>query len=206
MSRPIVVLGSGGHAKVVIATAKAMGREVLAALDGNPSRHGDSILGIPIPGDFSLAANYPDAEFILAIGDNSTRARLAETLALPWATLIHPSAVIAASHPIGEGTVIFAGAVVQPDTKIGRHVILNTSCSIDHDGVVGDFAHLAPGVHLSGNVTIGEGVLMGVGSCGKPGVTIAPGITVGAGAAVVTNLHEPGTYVGVPARLRLGTR
>jgi len=205
LSGPIVVLGGGGHAKVVIATARAMGRDVLACLDGNPARHGESILGVPIPGDFSLASSYPDAEFILAIGDNATRAKLADSLDLPWATLIHPAACVETDLPLGEGTVIFAGAIVQPDTRIGRHAILNTACSIDHDGVVGDFAHLAPGVHLSGNVTVGERVLLGVGSCGKPGVSIAAGIIVGAGAAVVNDLTEPGTYVGVPARLRLGT-
>jgi acetyltransferase EpsM len=80
-------------------------------------------------------------------------------------------------------------------------VILNTSCSVDHDCVVEDFAHLAPGVRLAGNVHVGEGALLGVGSCVIPGVRIGRWATVGAGAAVIEDVPDYATVVGVPARV-----
>jgi acetyltransferase-like isoleucine patch superfamily enzyme len=106
---------------------------------------------------------------------------------------------------IGEGTVIFAGVILQPRTRIGSHVIVNTAASVDHDGLLEDFVHVAPGARLSGQVTIREGALMGVGSAAIPGTTVGAWAVVGAGGAVVADVAPGATALGVPARPREGS-
>lgn len=105
---------------------------------------------------------------IIAVGDNAKRRQIAiehEGIrpAMVYDTVIHPSAVVSPSAVIGAGTVIMAVAVVQANARIGKHCIINTCASVDHDCIVGDYAHIAPGAHLCGHVEIGEGSLVGVG-------------------------------------------
>lgn len=123
---------------------------------------------------------------VVAIGDNTIRKREVERLTVEgwrWTFAIHPKSIVADVH-IGEGTVIMAGAVVQPNAWIGRHVIINTGATVDHDCVIEDYAHIAPGVHLCGNVHVGEGALVGVGSCAVPGAKIPAWSLVKAGSVV----------------------
>lgn len=195
-----LVVGAGGHAKVVLATLDALGVPVAGVLDDAPAS--DEVLGVRVLGPVALLADHAGPA-VLAIGSNAVRQRLAEAYSqVDWLTAVHPSAVVHASVRIGAGSLVAAGAVVQPDAVIGRHVILNTGATVDHDSRVGDFAHVAPGVHLSGGVTVGEGGFLGVGSCAIPGVTVGAWATVGAGAAVVRDLPARTTSVGVPARPR----
>lgn len=199
MSGPLVVLGSGGHAKVVVATAAAAGFDVRSVLDDDRGRWGCEVLGVAVDGPLSRAVEL-GLPCVIAIGDNRTRRWLAERVGGPWATVVHPSALVHPTVQLGEGTVVFAGAVVQPDTMVGSHTIINTGASVDHDCRLGDFVHVAPGVRLAGDVELGEGVFMGIGSCAIPGVRVGPWAVVGAGAAVVGDLSEGVTAVGVPAR------
>ncbi len=119
----------------------------------------------------------------------------------------HAKVLISALPPkLGRGTVVFAGAVVQPDAVIGDHVIVNTGATVDHDCVVGDYAHLAPGVHLAGSVHVGEGAFLGIGSVVSPGVRIGRWTTLGAGAVAIRDLADGAVAVGVPARAREGDR
>lgn len=199
----MTLVGGGGHAKVVLATARAAGLEVERALDDDRSRWGRQILGLPIAGPIADALDDPDALVLLAIGDNRARARMAASARCTFVpALVHPSAIVHPSVSLGLGTVVFAGAIVQPDSRLGEHVIVNTGASIDHDCAIGDCAHIAPGARLSGGVTIGEGCLLGIGSAAIPGVTIGSWTVVGAGAAVVNDLPAGCTAVGVPARPR----
>jgi sugar O-acyltransferase (sialic acid O-acetyltransferase NeuD family) len=196
----LVVIGSGGHAKVVIATAQAAGWTVTAIADDDPATHGRRVLGIAVGGTTAAILADPDALAVLAIGSNRARARLGGSARCRFATIVHPSAVVHATVLLAPGTVVFAGAVIQPDTVVGAHAIVNTAASIDHDCAIGDFVHVAPGVRLAGNVTLGEGAFLGIGSCAIPGVTIGAWTTVGAGASVVHDLPADVTAVGVPAR------
>ena len=196
------VIGGGGHAKVVIATLQASGTEVAGVLDDDPAKHGSRLLGIPVVGPTSDAqASHHEA--VLAIGDNATRRRMAERMAgVRWVRAVHPSATVHSSVDVGEGVVVFAGAVVQPNTRLGAHVIVNTGATVDHDCVLADYVHVAPGTHLAGTVCLGEGVFLGVGSVVIPEVSVGAWSTVGAGAAVVSDLPAGITAVGVPARAR----
>ena len=141
---------------------------------------------------------------MIAIGDNSARRRVYETvkaLGIPLLNVIHPSAVIAADVQLGDGIVAFANVVVNIGARVGDNVILNTACTVDHDCVIGGHAHLAPGVHLAGGVSIGEGTLMGIASSAIPLVEIGKWVTVGAGSVVVSNIPDNVTIAGIPARI-----
>lgn len=201
MLKPLVVIGGGGHAKVVISAARASGREVVAVLDSNESRWGEDVSGVVITGGLETASDWLQAEFIIAVGDNSARSRIAQELDVTWGTLVHPSAWVDERAKVGQGSVVMAGCVVQPDVEIGRHAILNTGATVDHDGKVGDFVHIGPGSHLSGGVKVGEGTLLGVGSSVRPRIEIGQWALLGAGSAAVTHLEPYGVYGGVPAKL-----
>lgn len=196
----IAVIGSGGHAKVVIATARAAGLEVTAIADDDPAHWGHQVLGVSVTGPSPAVLDDPGQTAVLAIGANRARQRLALTARCRFATLVHPSAVVDPTVRLGPGTVVFAGTVIQPDAVIGAHVIVNTGASIDHDCAIGDFVHIAPGVRLAGDVALGDGVFLGIGAVAIPGVRIGAWTTVGAGAAVVDDLAGELVVAGVPAR------
>ncbi|MCP4901449.1 MAG: acetyltransferase [bacterium] len=197
----LLVIGAGGHAKVVIATAQAAGWEVVGLFDDDSALKGTTVLGAPVIGGTELATNLEVDGAVVAIGGSRARMQLSEKLALPWATISHPSAEIHHTVVLGEGAVVFAGAVIQPDSTIGRHAIVNTAASVDHDCVVGDFAHLAPGTHLAGSVNVGEGALLGIGASVIPGMKIGKWSIVGAGAAVTNDVPGGVTAVGVPSKV-----
>lgn len=194
----LLVIGAGGHAKVVIDAARAAGFDVVGVVgrDGDP----DELLGVLVTRDASEL--HADA-FIVAIGDNASRASTFATWldsGLTPATVIHPSATLAENIVIGRGTFIAPGVIVNTHAEIGEDAVLNTGCTVDHDCVVGDHAHVGPSVGLCGGVRIGEGALLGVGSSVIPMGTVGDWAVVGAGAAVVKNVPARSTWGGVPAR------
>ncbi len=196
-----VVIGAGGHAKVVIATIEASGSEIVRVLDDEADLHGQRLLGYAIEGPIAVELIPSGASVVLALGSNQARRALAARLPVTFGVVVHPSAVVHRSAVIGAGSVVFAGAVIQPGVTIGRHVIVNTSASIDHDCVLSDFVHVAPGVHLAGNVKLDQGAFMGVGSCAIPGSQVGAWATVGAGGVVTTDIPSRATAVGVPAQV-----
>lgn len=202
MSR-LYVIGAGGHAKVVIAAARAAGEVAIEVVDDDPARHGTFVLGHEVRGGVAAVLADVDARAVLAIGNNATRRKLATGARCAFVTVVHPQAVVEPGVRLGAGTVVFAGAVVQPDARIGAHCIVNTGASIDHDGVLGDYVHVAPGTRLAGNVTLDDGVFLGIGAVCVPGVRIGAWTTVGAGAAVVGDLPAGVVAVGVPAKPRV---
>ena len=193
----VVVIGAGGHAKVLISTLNASGRSVAAVVDDDDTKWGTDARGIRVGRIEPLGGHG-----IVGIGDNTQRREMARSLSFEWQTVVHPSAHVDPSAKLGRGTVVFAGAVIQPDAVIGDHVIVNTGATVDHDCVVGDYAHLAPGVHLAGSVHVGEGAFLGIGSVVSPGVRIGRWATLGAGAVAIRDLADGAVAVGVPARAR----
>lgn len=133
---------------------------------------------------------YDDDGWIIAVGDNVARKSEAERIGGTFGVAIHPSAVVSPSARIGDGTIIMAGAVVQAAAVIGRHCIINTGASVDHDCVLEDFVHIAPGAHLCGWVDVGEGALVGVG------VGIEPGVIIPAWSIVKREKYIVGTVSG----------
>lgn len=207
MPSPLFVLGAGGHAKVVISTLLAAGHAIDGVLDNDIKLHGKVILDFPILGPFDILEQEPDAAAVIAIGNNSVRRDIARRFpSIHWQKLIHPKAYVHDSSSLGPGTVVFAGAVIQPDVTLGAHVIINTSASVDHDCVIGSYTHVAPGCRMAGGVKLDEGVLLGVGSSVAPLISVAQWTTVGAGGVVVHDLPSYSVAVGVPARVDTDTR
>jgi len=197
----LFIIGAGGHAKIALATAAAVGMPIAGLLDDDLASQGKYLWGHRVIGPISELAHGSHA--FIAIGDNRVRKALGLRLTnrVEWVTLIHPSSIIDKSVTIGKGNLIAAGVVVQPDAAIGNHVILNTSCSVDHDSVIGDYVHIAPGAVLTGSVRVGEGCLVGARSVLLPGCMVGSWSTVGAGAVVVRDLPSGVVAKGIPAKI-----
>jgi sugar O-acyltransferase (sialic acid O-acetyltransferase NeuD family) len=197
----VVVIGAGGHAKVVISSLIAAGYNVVAAFDDDPSKKGKNLLGVEIVGSIDDVQTQSCLRGVVAIGHNRTRAAIVERLSfMQWVSVVHPRAFVDDSVEIGEGTLIFAGAMVQPDAVIGEYVIINTGATVDHDCHLGDFVHVAPGSHLGGGVQLGQGCFLGIGSSVIPYKKIGAWATVGAGGVVVNDIPKNALVIGVPAK------
>jgi len=198
---PVYIIGAGGHAKVVIAALHANSIVCAGVFDDDRSLWGEKILDIPILGAVEELRDLPSIVAVNAIGNNSTRRAISERFRnVNWLTVIHPHTWIHSSVKIGCGTVVFAGSIIQPDTKIGQHSIINTSASVDHDCEIGDFCHIAPGCHIAGGVEIGDEVFMGIASSAIPCIKVVSNTVIGAGSTVIKNIDVRGVYVGTPAR------
>lgn len=199
----ILILGAGGHAKVIADILIAQEKPVIGFLDDDPSLWNTSCLGLSILGSINTYTGYEPTGLIIGIGQNQVRQTVARQLGQEaerlWVNAVHPSAVIASSVHLGHGIAIMAGAVVNPEATIGDHVIINTGATVDHDCRIGDFSHIAPGAHLAGTVIVGEGSFLGIGSTVIPLCHIGDWTTVGAGAVVVRNIPGGVTAKGVPA-------
>ncbi len=163
----LVVIGAGGHAKVVVDTCLAAGWTVLGTADKDPHR---TVFGLPHLGPPEDLQVEPDVRAVVAVGSNAARHKIARQLDVyfRWASVVHPAATVSPRARVEEGAVVFAGAVVQADTVVGRHAILNTGCRVDHDNDIGAFSHVAPGAVLAGAVTIEEGAFVGAGAIVTP--------------------------------------
>jgi sugar O-acyltransferase (sialic acid O-acetyltransferase NeuD family) len=197
----ILLIGGGGHAKVVIGAMRAAGHAVAVVYDTTPEKAGSRCAGVEIR-PFAELRLESGSQAFLAIGDNRARRQHDQTLRADWPVVIHPSAWVDPSARLAPGVLVCAGAVIQADASIGRHAIVNTGASVDHDCVLGDYVHVAPGARLGGAVRVGEGALLGVGSAFLPGVSVGAWSTVGVGAAVVGDVPEGVVARGVPARWR----
>lgn len=199
MSKKLVIIGASGHGKVIADIALKTGYEVVGFLDDNETV--EENCGFPVLGKTKDIVKYKDqCKFVIAIGNNSIREKVAEQYNVQWATLIHPTAVLGINVQVGEGTVVMANAVINPCASIGKHCIINTGAIIEHDNDLEDYVHISPNATLAGTVCIGRKTHIGVGACVKNNITIAGNVVVGAGAAVVKDITDAGVYMGVPAR------
>lgn len=196
-----VFYGAGGHGKVALDIADRNGWRPDIILDDDPKA--PDLLGVPVTRAPEMRWNTLSAfEFHVSIGTNSIRRRLFDWLTgkggIPR-TLIHPSASVSKYARLGAGCLVAAQAVINPGAQIGDNVIVNTSASVDHDCLIEDHVHIAPGVRLAGEVKIGCGTLIGIGACAKPGLTIGRNCVVGAGAVVLRDLPDNSVVGGNPA-------
>ncbi len=199
MSESVIVIGGGGHAKVVIDCIRKAGDCAVGILD-DALEMGTMVSDVPVLGKIDAFKSYREHKFIIAIGNNAFRRELSKKMDVRWYTAIHPSAILSAYASIDEGTVVSPRAVVNAGASIGRHCIINTGAIIEHDCVIGSFSHVSPAAALAGGVTVGEETQIGIGASVKNGLAICQRCTVGAGAVVVKSIDEEGVYAGVPAR------
>lgn len=206
MNKKVVIIGAGGHAKVIADIITKSGDKVVGFLDDNKKIDTNIIGNYKVIGDFNnrfpmmINKDYKDCEFIIAIGDNERRNDIVnKTPGMKYYTAISPSAQIGIDVQIGEGTVIMPNVVINSSSKIGKHCIINTGAIVEHDNNIEDYVHISPNATLCGTVHIGKCTHIGAGSTIKNNITITDNCIIGAGAVVVKNIDESGTYVGIPA-------
>ncbi|OCW57000.1 NeuD/PglB/VioB family sugar acetyltransferase [Hoeflea olei] len=200
----LLVLGGGGHGRVVAEAAFLSGRFSRLLVVDPQAAAGWSFPICPCVADETgIAAEPADWRFIAAVGDPALRRRLFEAYlhkGFAPASVLHPAAIVSPSAQVGRGVVVCAGAVVATLARLGDGVIVNHAAVVEHDGEVGAFAHLAPGAVLAGGASLGDGSFLGSNASIRHGMRVGPGVVIGNGAAVVADLPEPGTYGGTPAR------
>lgn len=199
----VVILGTGGHAKVACDILLEMGMLIRGFVGDDEEKYGTEILGYPVLGSIDTWASASPSSLALGVGSNALRKTLMERFEdRTWVTMIHPAANVSKHAEIGEGAMVAFGACVGPSAKIGRGAVINTQASVDHDCVIGDYAHIAVGATLAGTVTVGEGAMVGAGATVIQNLEIGAWATVGAGAVVVRSVPEGVTVIGVPARAK----
>lgn len=204
---PVVVVGAGGHGRVVLDILKrTRSYEVVGFLDSNADMHGRRMDGLPILGDAAMLPELVRSRdirgAIIAIGDNGIRRAFAEemdAMGVPLINAVHPSANLAHNVTLGRNVVIAAGALVSAHCQIGDSVILNTGCIVDHESMIGTAAHICPGTKLAGRVTVEAGAFVGIGATVLQGLRIGCEAIVGGGAVVIDDVAPMTTVVGVPA-------
>lgn len=198
----LLVFGAGGHGRVVADAALASGQwDSVWGADRSPSRcTGQLLNGVELLAP-EVALGFTQAGIHVAIGDNSARFREATTWGLArLVTVKHPQVAQSDFSRVAAGCFLAAGAVVAPNADLAMCVIVNHHAVVDHDAVIGSFTHIAPGAVIGGDVRIGAHVLVGSGAVVMPGLSICERAIIGAGAVVCSDITQPGTYVGVPAR------
>jgi UDP-perosamine 4-acetyltransferase len=203
----VVVLGGGGHAKVLISVIRKLPWTIAGYVD---PRNVGPVLGVPYAGSddvlLALLARYPGCAAAMGIGkvdESAHRARVQDAalaLGYRFPTFVSPDAVVNTEVELGVGTVVFDGAVVNAGVVTGPACIVSTNATVEHDCRFGTNVHIAPGATVTGRVTIGDHTFVGAGAVVIHGVRIVEGCLIGAGAVVTEDLTEPGTYVGTPAR------
>lgn len=191
----VYLYGASGHAKVVLDIVRKANMVVPCLIDDNLEV--EELAGIPVC--HSAEGLSP---IIVTVGDCSRRREIVQKLGKrEYVTVIHPHAIKADSACLGVGTIVMAGAILNPYVSVGNHCIINTGASLDHDVKIGDFVHIAPHCTLCGEVTVGEGTWVGVGTTVIQGIHIGRNCYIGAGAVVVEDIPDGTLCYGNPARI-----
>ena len=202
MNKAVALIGYSGHAFVAADILLAMGKQLAGYFDQtkkeiNPYK-------IPYLGDEQIdSSGLKHLDYFIAIGDNKIRNSLFLHLEGDFGcpiNIVHPTAWISPHADIAEGVMVSAHASINALARIGMGVICNTSSVIEHDCLIDDFAHIAPGAVLGGNVHVGKGSLIGAGAVIKPGIRIGEHVTIGAGAVVVKSVPRETVVIGNPQR------
>ena len=195
MEKIINIFGASGHAKSVIDVVESAGYVVGTIIDDDTTI--TSVLNHPVNNSTATDAN----PLLIAIGNNHIRKSIAANYKAGFAeAMIHATAVVSPSATLKPGTVVMPRAIINADSKIGMHCIINTAAIIEHDCVLGDYVHISPKAALAGDVTVGEGTQIGINACVIPGIKIGKWCTIGAGAVIIRDVPDGVTVVGNPGR------
>lgn len=203
---PVILIGAGGHARVLLSMLLLLGYKVRGFADLDDSR--TELLGISRIGDDNAVLEYDTGQVRLvngvgSIGSITDRLRVFELFrarGYTFASIMHPSAIIAPETHLADGVQIMAGAILQTGCVVHENSIINTGAQLDHDCIVHAHAHVAPGAVLSGGVHVGARAHVGAGATLIQGVRVGADSIIGAGAVVLSDVPESCTVVGVPAR------
>lgn len=197
-----LVVGAGGHGRVVGASLRCLGIDIVAFIDPEYRSGEETIAGAPVVGNLDalgqFAADQHDA--YVAIGNNAKRKATVERLraagyGLP--PLIHPASSLNYRVRIGEASCVCMGAKLSTEVIIGKGVIVNTGTVIDHECDIADFVHVAPGVVIAGRVSVGDGAFLGMGSHVAETLSIGREAVIGAGSVVLKDVPDGAKVLGV---------
>jgi len=194
MPSDLVIFGAWYLSQVVAEAAEVSGWHIIGYIDPEPPNHVSTLRSIP-----------SSATVIVAVGENSLRARLCAQLVerrRTLATIVHPSAVVSRSASIGHGCYLGENVVVRSNSVLGNGVLVNAGAVVSHHCDVGDFVTLGPNAASAGHVMIGAQTTIGVGASIRPRVRIGCDCEIGAGAAVVKDVKDGMAALGVPARVK----
>jgi sugar O-acyltransferase (sialic acid O-acetyltransferase NeuD family) len=206
----VLIVGSSGHARVIVDIIERAGTHTIVGLLDDSKPKGVIELGYSVLGAVAdlpeIVRQHQPAGFLVAIGDNWNRAIVAAKIqqlapALQALTAVHPSAQVARTATLGEGSAIMAGAVINSNASIGRFCIVNTRASVDHDCSLEEFSSIGPGATLAGNVRVGAGSAICLQACVAEKVCIGSHTVVGAGSVVLSDLPAEVLAYGTPARV-----
>ncbi|MEI7605830.1 MAG: NeuD/PglB/VioB family sugar acetyltransferase [Rhodospirillaceae bacterium] len=208
MTRPVVLLGAGGHARVIAAALRASGHDIAAVAAPEAADTLARTLGVRAMADDEavFALDPGRVELVVAVGmlsPSPLRRRLFDRFraaGFRFARVVHPRAIVDEDVVLGEGSVVMAGAIVQTGCRIGDNAIINSGGVVDHDCLIGAHAHLATGCVLAGGVQVGEGALIGAGATVIQSLSIGAAALVAAGAVVTRDIASGERVGGVPAR------
>ena len=204
----LVIVGAGGHGKVVLDILRAAGRyEPVGFVDADTRLSGTKVGGLPVVGPTNVLPKLRQQRVrhaIIAIGDNRTRHRYAallESEGFELVSAVHPTAFVSPTARLGKNVVIGPNASVVTEARVGDGAIVNTGAIVEHECEVGEAAHVAPAACLAGRVRVGAFAFIGIGAQVIPCISVGDGVTVGAGAVVIEDVPAGTTVVGVPARV-----
>ena len=206
----LLLLAASGLAREVIAASHSQWR-VAGILDDDPTKHGTIISGVEVIGGVDLAAHRTES-LIVCVGSGAGRRAIVGRLAAlgvedaRYATMVDDTVRIPAGCSVGHGSVLLPGVVVTADAKVGRHVVIMPNVTVTHDNVLDDFVTIAAGASLGGSVKLGAGSYIGMNASIRQGLSVGSGATVGMGSAVLHDVPDGETWVGVPARALRGFR
>lgn len=203
MKKKVIIIGFGGHGRVIADIVNSGSDELEGFLDDNQNK---DAYGCRYLGKTDDCVKFCDCSFIIGIGDNYLREKIAEKYSqLDFYTAISPSAVISDYAKVGKGTCVMPNCVINSGAEIGNHCIINTSAVVEHDCKIGDFVHVSPRAAIAGTVSVGARTHIGIGVSVRNNISICSDCIIGAGGAVVKDINKSGIYVGVPAKMKIQT-
>lgn len=207
MVNNIIVIGAGGHCRVILSILRYYKRfNVIGIADRNLSNKGQEISGSIIKyswRDFTRIYEGGTKNAVIAVGDNTERKALflkLSNIGFRIPTIIHPTAIIEKDAVVGDGSVICMGAKIGTKVSIGRNCVVYTGAILDHEVQLRDHSYISPGSNIAGRVVIGEGSFIGLGSTIKERITIGNNVVVGAGSVIIRDIPDNSTVAGVPAK------
>lgn len=193
-----LLYGSGGHAKVVLECLLSEGKEVVGFFDDTPKNK--LFKGIPVFERYD-AHTFAEAKIIVTIGNNEIREKIVQKVAQTFGKAIYYNNIISPDSQIGHGSMVLQGVIVHADARIGSHVILNTRSVVEHDCLIEDFVHIAPGAVVCGHAHIGKGTLVGANAAIAPFVKIGQWCQIAAGSSVTEDIPDFSLVAGVPGKV-----
>lgn len=195
MSKGLLLIGAGGHARSCIDVIESSGQPILGLIDRDPNMLGTEVLGYPVLGSDSdllkIAKNSSGG--LITVGQiGRPKIRVELYGALTRSGIAQPAIFAITAHiskhaRVGKGSIVMHNAFVNARARVGVNCIVNTGAIVEHDVEIGDHCHIAIGSVIGGDVRIGANSFLGAGAIVSHGISIGPNSVIGAGCVVMSD-------------------